>query len=166
LDLRVAAEQPLPRSVGQDDFLVVVRPVFFRAEEPSDYGPRAEDIEPLHGDGRALQPFRSDHRATAARVVVVAAAEDRGVLEDAAAVPRLRKIGNREGNATEVQLVIFGAQRQHALRIGNPGRMEEHLIDDAEDGGVRPDSQGQRSQRRKREPGASGERAGGKTQIG
>ena len=152
-DGSILAEEPLPGGIGQYDHLVGLGLVFLGLEKAAEARFGAEDIEPLQGHGGALQPLRHP----GAGVIVIALAEDCARLEQLGAFLDVGEIGNRDPDVFQCQLVVFDAERDDALGVRNAGGVQEHLVHDAEDGGVGADAEGERGDGGEAEGGAFGQ---------
>ena len=146
----------------QYDDRIPVRQVLVGLEHAAQVRPGAEDIEPLDRDAGPLQSFGH----FPASVVEVAFAQDGGVGEDLCAVADVREVGGRERNILQAQFVVLRANRDNAVRVRDPRRIQEKLIDEAEDRGVRSDSQRQGGHGSQGKAGALGQGARGKAEVG
>ena len=157
--VRVAAETPLPQAVAEDHH-AAARRVLRRQEAPAQRGRDAERREQAGRNDGALR--------VRGRLAVVGEREvGRRKSGDPfqRRVPRAPvgevRVGNRSRGVPpgfRVALVPF-RNRDEPLRVRERQRAQEHGVDHAEHGRVRPDAQRQRQRGDEREHGLPGQRA-------
>ena len=138
-DRRIAAEPALPQAVAQHHDLAAVGRVLLRGEGAAQDHRSAEEAEVALGDVDAVELLRM----VAGEVVAGAGHVVGGhFLEDAG----LPLVGVKLGNVGEEAVGQDGGVEEfdHAIGVGIAERLEQHRIDDAEDGGVGSDAQRQR----------------------
>jgi hypothetical protein len=135
----VLAEEAFPGGEGEHHLAIGVGAVFFGLEDAAERGAGAEDVEPAVGDAGAVETLGN----AGAGVIEIAGIDERGGFELLGAVQHVGEIGDGDSDIAQRQLVVFHADGDHACGVGNTHGVEQHLVDDTEDGGVGADSQRQ-----------------------
>jgi hypothetical protein len=153
----------LPVLVAEDDDRLGKGGVFSRKEGPAEKGANAEDVEEARGNDAGVDSLRwpVPHEREGHRMVLDERLE-RGArppigFELGVGEPERREVGAAGGRA------LF--QEDHAGRLGVGERPQQHVFDDAEDGGVDADSEGERRDRDEKEASRAAERAEGVAQV-
>src|SRR2546426_8831867 len=150
--MRPATKPPLPKPMREDDDFVLARLVLAWRERAPEQRPRPEDVETVGRHPQAIDVLRLAY----AREIQVGADERSETVEcDALLFPVDEHAGRNR------VLFAWGGRFPHLhelARLVVMERFQQHTIDDAKDGRVRPDAE------REREHGHGGE-AGGLQQV-
>ena len=158
------AEQSRRQTLGQHDDRRRSGPVVLFGDEPARASPNAEHPEPVARHEcpveREVRAIHRRGRHERARI---------GVGRDA--VDRVQTLTEVVVQFVGERVVIHPARRQclgadeQAVLIGDRQRLQEHAVDDAEDGGCGADAERQRQNRRGRDRRRRGKRANGVSKI-
>ena len=158
-DAGVAAEAPLPERVAEHGDRLRARLVFVIGEEAAPQGIDAQRLEQLSRHHAAGQPLG----LARARQVVALAAVDADVLEDLVLRPPVLVVRVSDGHLINLRARL--PQVDEPLGFGVGQRLEQHRIDDAEDGRRRADAERQRQHRDEGEAGVPEQHARAVAQV-
>ncbi len=159
-NLLVGIEATHPQRVTHQRDMRLVRPIFGRGERPSHHDGHTEELEVLCRHLFGSQLFRQPGASEIDDVGSVGG----DVLDDVGLAAPVSELGRRR--AGEAALGRGRLEDDHAIRVGIGDGLEQHRVDDGEDGGVGADPQCQGADGGQGEAGALEKRADGVPGVG
>jgi hypothetical protein len=137
---RVAAEDPPPQCVAQEDHLLVPDLTLGVGEGPAQGGTNGHHAEKGRSHIRHADPGGKPVQAEGEAAVI----EERLVLERGDRAQAVIVVGDaRDRTVGDTRLRVAVAHQDDPVRLGNRKRTEEDVVDHGEEGGVCPDTQGE-----------------------
>ena len=159
-DGRIAAEPPRPQAVAEHGNGAAPRTILLLRKRAPPKDGRTEQPEELGADASAAKLLD----AVAAGVIEHVVVERRGLLDDARLLAPMRELRGGRGGAGSLRRRVH--EEHHAIRLGRRQRLQQHRVQDREDGRVRADPERQRRDGGERERRRLDERADGVAQVG
>ena len=159
--IRVGAEGALPEAVAQDDDRRLAGRVFIRPQQPSVERLRAEQVEQAGGRQNPFDPLR----VLAGQQRAGAALRNRHLLERSVFGADVDELPRRRPVLRDVDAWRSQPQHREPVRVGIRQRLEQQRVDDAEDGGVGADADGERDDDHQRQRGRAPQRPDGVAEV-
>ena len=159
---RVALERGRPEPMRENGRAVRLRPVVAGTEEPPSHGAETHDLEIGAADDPGTHRARlaeADHRELDGREVAKRGERFHPPLQVA-------QLGYREVRVLHADALRALAEVDQAVLVAVDERPEQHAPDDAENGGVRADAEGQRENDGKGQAPGTDQRTKGELEVG
>ena len=160
-DARVASELALPVAVAQHHHFGAAVLIVPLRERPADQRLDAEERQEAMGRAQRVEALGLGESGDGDG----AAVPDRDVGQRPRLLPVRDVVGNRRVEVVDVDAGRRLPEAHQTVGIAERQRLQEHGVDDAEDGHIRADPQGQGEHGRQREHRRTGQPAGGVAHV-